>query len=42
MEVREIKVDSSEIRAIKTVNGATYIMSQTKVWFLLFIYIYDI
>nr|XP_022301207.1 uncharacterized protein LOC111109409 isoform X2 [Crassostrea virginica] len=31
MEVREIKVDGSEIRAIKTINGATYIMSQTKI-----------
>ncbi|XP_022301204.2 uncharacterized protein LOC111109408 [Crassostrea virginica] len=31
MEVREIKVDGSEIRAIKTFNGTTYIMSQTKI-----------
>lgn len=31
IELRDIKVDKSEIRAIRNVNGETYFMSQNKV-----------
>lgn len=31
IELREIKVDKSEIRAVRNVKGETYFMSQNKV-----------
>lgn len=31
IELREIKVDKTEIRAVRNVNGETYFMSQNKV-----------
>lgn len=32
IELREIKVDKSEIRAVRNMKGETYFMSQNKVW----------
>lgn len=37
IELRHIKVDNSEIRAVRNLNGETFFMSQNKVWIIDFV-----
>ena len=37
VQLREIRIDGSEIRAVKNGNDATYIMSQVKVIFIFYL-----